>query len=67
MISERIKIGEKRAKDAAEAQLKDVDYLMIYNLDHPDGSRNAKEEVQSNALISAQNRRKNSGGFLLAP
>lgn len=37
-----------------EATGRDADYLMIYNLDHPDGSRNAKEEVQSNALISAR-------------
>lgn len=30
------------------------DYLMIYNLDHPDGSKNAREEVRQEALVEVQ-------------
>ncbi|MCR5338643.1 MAG: ATP-dependent helicase [Lachnospiraceae bacterium] len=32
----------------------DPDYLMIYNLDHPDGSKNAGEEVVSDQLIETR-------------
>ena len=31
-----------------------ADYLMIYNLDHPDGSKNASEPVDRNILIEVE-------------
>ncbi len=37
-----------------EMKGKDPDYLMIYNLDHPDGSKNAGEDVVSDQLIETR-------------
>ena len=33
---------------------KSADYLMIYNLDEPDGSKNAKEEIRQDAIDQVQ-------------
>ena len=37
-----------------EATGQPADYLMIYNLDHPDGSKNAKEQVEDTALMETK-------------
>ncbi len=37
-----------------EATGQPADYLMIYNLDHPDGSKNAKEQVEDTVLVETR-------------